>query len=55
MSRPAYPAYYPAYPAPAYYPAYGGWWGPSVSLGFRFGGGGYWGHGGRWGGWHGHR
>ncbi len=40
---PAYPAYYPAYPAPAYYPAYGGWWGPSVSLGFRFGGGGYWG------------
>jgi hypothetical protein len=39
------PAYYPAYPAyPAYYPAYygygwPGWWGPSVSFRFGFGGG----------------
>jgi hypothetical protein len=54
---PAYPAYYPpAYPAyPAYY-GYPGWYGPSVSIGFGFGG--YWGGGGH-GGWghgggHGH-
>ncbi|MFM0212990.1 hypothetical protein PQQ96_36970 [Paraburkholderia sediminicola] len=50
---PAYPAYYAPYPAyPAYY-GYPGWYGPSVSIGFGFGG--YWGggHGGYWGG-HGH-
>lgn len=49
---PAYPAYYPPYPAyPAYY-GYPGYYGPSVSVGFAFGG--YWGgHGGYWGG-HGH-
>ncbi|WP_345811000.1 hypothetical protein AAGS40_09370 [Paraburkholderia sp. PREW-6R] len=49
---PVYPAYYPAYPA---YYGYPGWYGPSVSIGFGFGGywgghGGYWGgHGGGWG------
>ncbi|CAE6751084.1 hypothetical protein R69927_02169 [Paraburkholderia domus] len=50
---PAYPAYYPPYPAyPAYY-GYPGWYGPSVSIGFGFGG--YWGGGhGYWGGGHGH-
>ena len=53
---PAYPAYYapPVYPAyPAYYGGYPGWYGPSVSIGFGFGG--YWGgHGGWGGGGHGH-
>jgi hypothetical protein len=45
---PAYPAYYPPV-YPAYY-GYPGWYGPSVSIGFGFGG--YWGgHGGG----HGHR
>ncbi|MBN3792403.1 hypothetical protein [Burkholderia sp. Ac-20353] len=40
---PAY--YYPAYPAPGYYaPAWGGWWGPSLSLNFGFGGRGGWRH-----------
>ncbi|MFM0737225.1 hypothetical protein PQQ51_08275 [Paraburkholderia xenovorans] len=46
---PAYPAYYPP-PYPAYY-GYPGWYGPSVSIGFGFGG--YWGGRGGWGG-HGH-
>lgn len=36
------PAYY--YPAPAYAPAWGGWWGPSLSLNFGFGGRGGWRH-----------
>ncbi|NYH13010.1 hypothetical protein [Paraburkholderia bryophila] len=53
---PAYPAYYPppVYPAyPAYYGGYPGWYGPSVSIGFGFGG--YWGGRGGWGGGgHGH-
>ncbi|MEZ0605281.1 hypothetical protein ACAX43_24415 [Paraburkholderia sp. IW21] len=48
---PAYPAYYPPPVYPAYY-GYPGWYGPSVSIGFGFGG--YWGRGhGGWGG-HGH-
>ncbi|MFM0041274.1 hypothetical protein PQR05_28265 [Paraburkholderia sediminicola] len=48
---PAYPAYYPPPVYPAYY-GYPGWYGPSVSIGFGFGG--YWGGGrGGWGG-HGH-
>jgi hypothetical protein len=47
---PAYPVYYPPPVYPAYY-GYPGWYGPSVSIGFGFGG--YWGgHGG--GGGHGH-
>lgn len=48
---PAYPAYYPPPVYPAYY-GYPGWYGPSVSIGFGFGG--YWGGHGGWGG-HGHR
>lgn len=49
---PAYPAYYPPPVYPAYY-GYPGWYGPSVSIGFGFGG--YWGGGrGYWGGGHGH-
>ncbi|NPT54975.1 hypothetical protein [Paraburkholderia elongata] len=51
---PAYPVYYPPPVYPAYY-GYPGWYGPSVSIGFGFGGywgGGHGGHGG-WGG-HGH-
>ncbi len=48
---PAYPVYYPPPVYPAYY-GYPGWYAPSVSIGFGFGG--YWGgHGGGWGG-HGH-
>ncbi|CAE6710700.1 hypothetical protein [Paraburkholderia haematera] len=47
---PAYPAYYPPPVYPAYY-GYPGWYGPSVSIGFGFGG--YWGGGHGWGG-HGH-
>lgn len=39
----AYPAYYPAPVYPAYY-GYPGWYGPSVSIGFGWGGGHY-GHG----------
>ena len=46
---PAYPAYYPPV-YPAYY-GYPGWYGPSVSIGFGFGGD--WGGRGGWGG-HGH-
>lgn len=51
---PPYPAYYPPPVYPAYY-GYPGWYGPSVSIGFGFGG--YWGGhgGGGWGGGgHGH-
>jgi hypothetical protein len=41
-----YSAGYPYYAPYAYsYPYYGGWYGPSVSLGFRFGGHGYYGRG----------
>ncbi|WP_434106699.1 hypothetical protein [Paraburkholderia caffeinilytica] len=47
---PAYPVYYPPPVYPAYY-GYPGWYGPSVSIGFGFGG--YWGGRGGWGG-HGH-
>ncbi len=47
-AAPVYPAYYPP-PYPAYY-GYPGWYGPSVSIGFGFGGyccghGGWGGHG----------
>ncbi|CAB3767213.1 hypothetical protein [Paraburkholderia solisilvae] len=39
---PAYPAYYPPYYGYGYGYGYPGWWGPSVSLHFGFGGhGGY--------------
>ncbi|ASV98736.1 hypothetical protein [Paraburkholderia aromaticivorans] len=49
---PAYPVYYPPPVYPAYY-GYPGWYGPSVSIGFGFGG--YWGgHGGGHGHGHGH-
>ncbi|MFM0344534.1 hypothetical protein [Paraburkholderia sp. RL17-347-BIC-D] len=46
---PPYPAYYPPPVYPAYY-GYPGWYGPSVSIGFGFGGyccghGGWGGHG----------
>ncbi|WP_168794606.1 hypothetical protein [Paraburkholderia aromaticivorans] len=47
---PAYPVYYPPPVYPAYY-GYPGWYGPSVAIGFGFGGS-CCGHGG-WGG-HGH-
>jgi hypothetical protein len=43
---PAYPAYYPPPVYPGYY-GYPGWYGPSVSIGFGWGGGwgGHYGHG----------
>ena len=50
MWRRPYPAYYPPPVYPAYY-GYPGWYAPSVSIGFGFGG--YWGGHGGWGG-HGH-
>ncbi|WP_144145986.1 hypothetical protein [Paraburkholderia sp. BCC1884] len=47
-AAPVYPAYYPPPLYPAYY-GYPGWYGPSVSIGFGFGG--YWGGGHGGGGW----
>ena len=50
--QPAYPSYASAYPYPSYYGGYPGYYdyGPTVGLGFRFGGDDWHEHHG----WHGH-